>query len=80
MKTLDTTVKTKNSVLGTLLTVAATAVITVIAVKKQKQILAGINAGMTSAAALAQKLTEDGLEALTPNKQNGSKHTGTPAV
>jgi hypothetical protein len=75
-----TTVKTKNSVLGTLLTVAATAVITVIAVKKQKQIVDGINAGMTSAAALAQKMADGSFKPLTPDKQNGGRHAAGAAV
>lgn len=77
MKTPEATVKTKNSVLGTLMLMTATAVVTVIAVKKQKQIVDGINAGMTTAAALAQKLADDGLEVLAPKDQNGAKHAGT---
>lgn len=68
-----TTVKTGNTV-GKLLLMGATAIVTMIAMSRKKQIVDGINAGMTAAAAAAQKLADGGLQALVPDKMNGGTH------
>lgn len=74
-----TAMKPKGTLLGTMLTIGATAIATYVAMKNQKPIMDGINKMATAGAALAQKVTEGGLEVLTAGKQNGASRTAAPA-
>ncbi len=67
-------VKPKSTALGTILTVAATAIVTYLAVKKQKEITDGVNKMMTAGAAFAQKMADGDLVPLAPKDQNGGRH------
>ncbi len=67
--------KPKSTMIGTLLLMGATAAATYLAATRKKEILDGLNKMATAGAALAQKVTEGGLEVLTATKQNGASRT-----
>ncbi|MEK7101013.1 MAG: hypothetical protein AAB921_02845, partial [Patescibacteria group bacterium] len=63
------------SALGTLVLMSATALATYFATKHGKKIVAVANTGATAVAARMQKFADEGRQALSPDKQNGTNHT-----